>query len=99
MELARGLYILIKHEHSITCTSPSLRVRDFLNYQDNIVSIKAHYETLFNYFKRQLAQESALTNNDNSSKSKKSFAVSTVSTSNFVNELHQDSIDRKTLLD
>lgn len=52
IENAKSLYILIKHEPSITITSPSLRVRDFLNYQDNNVSIKAHYETLFNYFKK-----------------------------------------------
>lgn len=52
IENSKSLYILTKHEFSITFTSPSLRVRDFLNYQDNNVSIKAHYETLFNYFKR-----------------------------------------------
>ena len=49
--LAKQLFVMVSHEHSLGQISPLLKVTHALNYIDNAVNLKCEFSTLFDMFR------------------------------------------------
>ena len=60
---AKLSYVLLKHETSIGLSSPVMRIKDYLNYAENTVTVRCEFETLYSYFCQQVEREHDLVDN------------------------------------